>query len=188
MQRSLSLLSTAVLAAITLTTFLSSAHAFGQTETVLYSFSANGTDGYDPFGSLIPDAAGNLYGTTQYGGAHDVGTVFEFSPQSDGTWTEQILYSFGGGEDGQYPAGSVIFDNAGNLYGATAGGGSGNGTVYELSKSASGDWTETMLFRFPYTGGLYPQAGLTFDAEGNLYGTTLQAGANLYGAVFKITP
>ena len=149
MQRSLSLLSTAVLAAITLTTFLSSAHAFGQTETVLYSFSANGTDGYDPFGSLIPDAAGNLCGTTQYGGAHDVGTVFEFSPQSDGTWTEQILYSFGGGEDGQYPAGSVIFDNAGNLYCTTQlGGALLNGTVYELSPHGDGAWTESVLHSF----------------------------------------
>jgi uncharacterized repeat protein (TIGR03803 family) len=159
------------------------------TEAVLHSFNENGVDGTFPEGAVAFDKAGNLYGVTDSGGAHNnSGAVFKLSPNGT-AWTESVIYNFGLTGDAALPTfGNLIFDNAGNLYGATAGGGSGNGTVYELSKSASGDWTETMLFRFPYTGGLYPQAGLTFDAEGNLYGTTLQAGANLYGAVFKITP
>jgi uncharacterized repeat protein (TIGR03803 family) len=159
------------------------------TEKVLYSFDKNGVDGTTPMGSVVFDKAGNLYGTTDSGGTYNnSGTVFKLSPNGSGGWTESIIYNFGANGDGALPVfGDLTIDNAGNLYGATAAGGSGYGTVYELSPSASGAWSETMLFRFPYSGGIYPQAGVTLDAEGNIYGTTLQAGGGLYGAVFQIT-
>jgi uncharacterized repeat protein (TIGR03803 family) len=111
-------------------------------ETVLYSFSSNinGTnDGALPSDTLVLDAAGNLYGTTDVGGASNNGTVFRLSPASGGTWTEDILYSFGGIPDGDYPAVGLIFDPVGNLYGTTSAGGAHSngglvgGTVFELT-------------------------------------------------------
>jgi uncharacterized repeat protein (TIGR03803 family) len=164
-----------------------------QSVTVLHRFDANGVDGFGPNGSLIFDAAGNLYGTTAGGGA-SCGTVFELSPKAGGGWTEKILYNFGCdnqfGEDG--PIGSLIFDANGNLYGATAAGGTGEcynpfndqnellgcGTVFELTPS-DGAWTEKVLHNFTDStrDGASPNGGLIFDAAGNLYGTTGQGGS-----------
>jgi len=164
-------------------------------ESVIYSFGAvnGGDDGFYPQASLIMDGAGNLYGTTEDGGAagvSGVGTVFELSPSGDG-WTESVLYSFGGGNDGAGPFAPLIFDNVGNLYGTTAGGGAfSNGTVFELSPSAGGVWTENILHTFQGVGsfdGVLPDAGLIFDAAGNLYGTTQEGGAG-GGTVFMLTP
>src|ERR1700719_2716493 len=90
-----------------------------QTETVLYSF-LGGNDGWAPLGNLASDAAGNLYGTTEEGGAFSDGDVFELTPNSSGGWTETVLYTFTGGNDGRYATGGVILDSAGNLYGTTA--------------------------------------------------------------------
>ncbi len=138
-----------------------------------------------PTGSLIADSSGNLYGTTQRGGASSgsYGTVFELSPPTTtgGSWTETILYNFQF-TDGAYPADALVFDAQGNLYGTTYGGGSGtNGTVFELSPPAapSGPWTETVLWSFPagHLRGYYPFGKLVFDAAGNLYGTTQFGGA-----------
>ncbi len=86
------------------------------TETVLHSFTSNGNDGFFPYGSLIFDTAGNLYGATGWGGAHKVyGTVFELTPGANGTWTEKILHSFrNGGKGGNSPEG-LVFDSTGNL-------------------------------------------------------------------------
>src|ERR1035441_332430 len=156
----------------------------GWTETVLYSFcsQANCTDGYQPWAGLIFDAAGNLYGTTVYGGTADTtcsycGTVFELTPNGSGGWTETVLHSFGDGTDGFYPSAGLIFDAAGNLYGTTAMGGTydypWDGTVFELTPAAGGGWTEKVLYSFGGgTDGYWPEAGLIFDAAGNLYGTT----------------
>jgi uncharacterized repeat protein (TIGR03803 family) len=158
----------------------------GQTwnESVIYSF-AGGNDAFNPVAGVTLDAAGNLYGTTSFGGANGAGTVYKLT-HSDSGWTETILYSFQGGSDGQAPVGGVIFDQAGNLYGTTfLGGDNGGGTVYELSPSGGG-WTLTTLYSF--SGGAGPYNFLTFDAGGNLYGATNGDGANGLGSVFKLTP
>src|ERR1019366_2578878 len=168
----------------------------GWTETVLHNF-GNGTDGATPYAGLIFDAAGNLYGTTQYGGTYGVGTVFELTPAGGGSWTEKVLYSFNhNGADGGVPAAGLIFDAAGNLYGTTVNGGTGSncvlgcGTVFELTPAAGGGWTEQVLHSFNNNGadGSTPFAGLIFDAAGNLYGTTFAGGTYGYGTVFELTP
>jgi hypothetical protein len=102
----------------------------GWTEKVLHNFNFNFTDGFYPYAGLTRDAGGNLYGTTAGGGDYNCfgnpcGTVFELTPRADGSWKEKILHSFRGG-DGDVPAGSLILDAAGNLYGTTAYGGHNN--------------------------------------------------------------
>lgn len=186
-------------------TFLCLAVMAGATDklTILYSFNGKST-GNTPMGGLVADAAGNLYGTTAYGGANisqclwstkGCGIVYELSPNSTGGWTEAVIYSFTGGNDGAIPMGELILDSKGNLYGtAFRGGASSYGTVFELSPSSSGGWTEATLHTF--TGspdGGYPLAGLVMDAEGNLYGTTYYGGVDdcdtlPCGTVFEVTP
>jgi uncharacterized repeat protein (TIGR03803 family) len=158
------------------------------TYKVLHQFS--GTDGADPYDAsgLTLDASGNLYGTTARGGAYGYGIVFQLTPNPDGSWTESLLYSFGGDSDGATPIGSVIFDISGNLYGGTISGGKyGSGTVFKLTPNLDGSWTESVLYSF--TGGTDGQGGgnLTFDATGTLYGTSM-GGAHGTGAVYKLTP
>ena len=159
-------------------------------ETVLYSF-GSGTDAAYPEAGLVFDAHGNLYGTTYSGGAHGKGTVFELSP-GNGGWTETVLHSFPhDSSDGYYPYASLIVDVVGNLYGTTTRGGAyGYGMVFELSPGSGGSWTETVLHNFAYNGadGIYPFAGLIFDAAGNLYGTTYGGGPHGHGTVFELSP
>ena len=162
------------------------------TEKVLHSF-GNGTDGEGPLGGLILDASGNLYGTTYGGGTYNPGgTVFELSPNGDGSWTETVLHSFGLFPDGAEPWGGLTFDKAGNLYGTTSTGGAypNGGTVFELTPNGDGTWTETVLHSFGNVpDGLEPLYGsLIFDAVGNLYGTTTQGGIDGYGTVFELSP
>ncbi len=161
----------------------------GWNQTVLYDFT-NGSDGGSPgYGNLVFDKAGNLYGTTTTGGTYGQGTVFKLTPSSGG-WTESVIYSFSGFDDGGSPQAGVIFDNAGNLYGTTSGGGQySDGTVYELMPSGSG-WTETVLHSFQSaTEGSDPYAGLIFDTAGNLYGTAYSGGLGGYdGSVFELSP
>ena len=176
----------AVLAIFTVTVSVTSAWAATNwNEKVLHDFSNNGTDGFYPYGGLIFDAAGNLYGTTQVGGTYNNGTAFELTPTAGGGWTEQVLYSFGGGlYDG------LIFDAAGNLYGTMGGGGVGGyGTVFELTPTAGGGWSEEVLYSFGEgTDGGGPYAGVIFDKNGNLYGTTTKGGTYGWGTVFELTP
>ena len=99
-------------------------------------------------------------------------------------WKEKVLYSFQGGNDGQSPAGGVVFDKAGNLYGATYEGGStctspGCGTIFQLSPGNGGTWTETILYEFNGDQGSYPEGGVIADANGNLYGTTAYGGSGI---------
>ena len=160
-------------------------------ESVIHSF-GQGADGNSPRANLIIDTSGNLYGTTMFGGGSSNGTVFELMPQSKGGWKENILYAFQGGYDGSAPAAGVVFDNAGNLYGTTSGGGFWRGgTVFQLSLQA-GVWVENQLtyFEVGFGSARYPFSGLTFDTAGNLYGTTLKgdyASAG-QGTVFEFTP
>lgn len=158
-------------------------------EQVLYSFT-DGADGGDPVAGLVFDGAGNLYGTTYYGGSSDYGTVFELTPGGGGKWTESVLFSFTGGKDGGEPNAGLIFDAAGNLYGTTyLGGAHGHGTAFMLSPKGGGKWTEKVLHSF--SGGKdggRPSASLIFDAAGNLYGTTAEGGKYEYGAAFMLVP
>jgi len=157
-------------------------------ETELYAF-AGGTDGGQPGnGDLVFDPAGNLYGTTLLRGFEDNGVVYELMP-SGGGWTESVVYSFTGANDGSTPNGGVIFDKAGNLYGTTTNGGTyGNGTVYQLTPSGSG-WVKNILYSFHGGGdGANPIGGLIFDQSGNLYGTTGYGGSGFGGVVFELTP
>lgn len=161
----------------------------GSVEKVLYSFGAGSTDGSNPSAGLIFDAAGNLYGTTNNGGAYGYGTAFELTPNGDGSWTETILHSFNkNGTDGFEPTGGLVLDAAGNLYGTTAQGGISGfcGTVFELSPQTGGSWSEAVLYSFKYNSkdACRPIAGLTFDSAGNLYGTTIFGGSYNYGTVF----
>jgi uncharacterized repeat protein (TIGR03803 family) len=154
------------------------------TESVLHNFVTEDGDGLRPWGGVIFDQSGNLYGTTNNGGARlSYGTVFELTPSGSG-WTETILYKFQDTTDGQYPYSGLIFDQAGNLYGTTCCGGSdGGGTVFELTRSS--DWAFSLIYSFTGSG---PYAGLSMDAADNLYGTTNEGGAYNFGAVFKLTP
>src|ERR1039458_6939697 len=113
----------------------------GWTEQVLHSFQG-GADGAQPYAGLIFDAAGNLYGTTYFGGAYGYyGTVFDLTPAAGGTWTEKVLYNFSGFPDGINPVGGLIFDGTGNLYGTTYLGGTyGKGTLFELTPAGGGTW------------------------------------------------
>jgi len=178
-------------------------------ENVIYNFcpvSGCADGGYPLASNLIFDAAGNLYGTTTYGGAYqptcggtDCGTVFELSPNGDGTWTETVLHSFGNGKDGREPATGVISDAAGNLYGTTYfGGAEREGTVFELAPSSSGAWTETVLHDFCSTRGCPDgsgPSGLVLDGKGDLYGTAPSGGSHSgscheigCGVVFRLVP
>jgi uncharacterized repeat protein (TIGR03803 family) len=175
------------------TVFQLTAGSGGQwSETVIYSF--NGLDGEAPEGKLFFDRAGNLYGTTYYGGTIGYyGTVFELTRSSSGQWTETVLWDFTGGTDGELPAYGVIQGRSGYLYGALSprSGGSGgtnvNGTVFALARGNSGQWLETTLTTFPDTDGGVPQSNLVADAAGNLYGTTSEGGAHHFGTVFQLT-
>jgi uncharacterized repeat protein (TIGR03803 family) len=160
-------------------------------ETILHSFNFDGTDGYGPVGGLTFDAAGNLYGNTSGGGAHNNGAVFMLSPDS-GTWDETLLHSFGSGEDGSTPQiGGLIIDGSGNLFGTTSYGGSYNdGTVFEISPAAGGTWTEEVIFSFNGHSmeGFFPSSGLIFDSADNLYGTAGWGGGDQAGVVYELSP
>jgi len=159
------------------------------TEQVLYSFGANPGDGTGPASGLIFDGSGNLYGTTPNGGRFGTGTVFELSPSGNGTWSEKVLYSFSAAKYGRSPSGILVFDVKGNLYGVTSGGGAHRGgTVFELTPGKKGSWREQVLHSFSGKDGRQPIAGLTFDANGNLYGTAAQGGARNGGVVFELSP
>lgn len=175
------------------------------TETVLYQFCSqpNCSDGGQPRAGLVIDDLGNLYGTAGQGdigcGVVGCGNVFELSPPAlpGDSWQYTVLWSFGSaGNDGAAPYGRLNRDNLGNLYGTTAGSccGNGAGVVFELSSSPSGTWNETILYAFclggpPCPDGYTPRAGVSFDALGNLYGTTF-AGANdgRWGTAYKLSP
>jgi uncharacterized repeat protein (TIGR03803 family) len=170
----------------------------GYTEKVLYSFTGTAGDGKLPFTALVKDASGNLYGTTDGGGASGYGTVFQLLKSGD-SWSENVLYSF------TQPTTQIglvlhysglILDDSGNLFGVTkdgcaslncTNGGMGYGTVYELIKSA-GSYRYQLLYTFrggPYDGA-NPTASLIFDASGNLFGSTYSGGSKGLGTVFEV--
>ena len=166
--------------------------ASGQ-EQVLYSFN-DSSGSVLPQASLVSDSAGNLYGTTFYGGAYGMGTVYKLSPADSG-WNETILHSFNiDGVDGFFPTSTLVFDSAGNLYGTTQYGGTGNcsnglgcGTVFMLSPASDGTFTETILHQFDGADGWQVHAGLTFDSVGNLFGTTVNGGKFGWGTLYELS-
>jgi uncharacterized repeat protein (TIGR03803 family) len=163
--------------------------ASGWTESIVYSFGANQTDGTIPTSPYLSlDAAGNLYGVTFYGGTYNVGTVYQLSPNSGGQWTENILYSFTGGADGEYPYSTVTVDPDGNLFGATEISLDARGTVYEISPTSSG-WSEQTIYTFDgILGGEAIFLTLTLDPAGNLYGVSQVGGTSNRGQVWELSP
>jgi uncharacterized repeat protein (TIGR03803 family) len=164
------------------------------TTSLLYSFTTGG-DGLNPNGGVISDSAGNLYGATEYGGTYNYGTVYKLTPQSGGGYSETKLYNFTGQSDGGNPTGRLVFDSAGNLYGGTYYGGipdceynSGCGVVYELSPGTGGKWTEQVIHSFVSTDGASANSSLVFDSSGNIWGTTISAGASGCGTAFELSP
>jgi uncharacterized repeat protein (TIGR03803 family) len=155
----------------------------------LYAFTDT-PDGALPYGGLIFDRAGNLYGTTYYAGANDFGTVYKLT-HSNGSWSEQVLYSFKGGRDGGSPISTLVSDAKGNLYGTTSDGGSGCscGTIFKMSRAANGTWTETVAYRFPGAPGAgFAYNGIVTDSSGNFYGATVHGGPSNDGTIYKFTP
>jgi uncharacterized repeat protein (TIGR03803 family) len=189
-------------AVLALASLLTATSAAAQSVTILHNFDDNGKDGFHPWAGLTFDSSGDLYGTTQRGGAKDNGTAFKLTPISGGGWTETILHSFlYDGIDGYDPNGGLILDSAGNLYGTASLGGSGTctnpigivigcGIVFELQRLSNGSYTENILYNFQNNArdGLEPWSALIMDSAGNLYGTTLGGGSDHYGTVFELAP
>jgi uncharacterized repeat protein (TIGR03803 family) len=160
----------------------------GWKEVVLYRFRPRGSgDGNAPQGGLVRDEDGNLYGVTWAGGAYDLGTVYQLSPNSSGTWTEILIHTFGGTGDGYNPVSGLTMDKRGNLYGTTNWGPNSWGTVYELSRDSGDRWTETILHSFiAQEDGANPYSGVILDKAGNLYGTTFVGGRYGAGTVYTV--
>jgi len=166
-------------------------------EHILHRFGILPQDGAFPGnGALAIDSQGNLYGTTNVGGNGGYGIVYKLvrnvAASSGSQWPEVIIHDFLVGGGGDYPVG-VILDQAGNLYGATALGGSPLcecGVVYKLSPQPDGIWQYTLLHTFDGSDGFNPAANLTIGPDGNLYGTTVVGGQYGGGVVFqiKLTP
>jgi len=170
---------------------------FGQTFTVLYNFTGQAGDGATPSSGMVLDSAGNLYGTTSYGGDltctdepnRGCGTVFKLDPSG----VETVVHSFGGYPgDGAVPASDLVFDSAGNLFGTTTRGGAykfcllgGCGTVFEVSHAG----LETVLYNFGAKGvadGNYPYGKLALDGTGNIYGATDLGSSSGLGTIFRL--
>ncbi len=160
------------------------------TQTILHTFTG-GVDGANPNGGLVFDKLGHLYGTTASGGSNKCypgcGVVFELSRNTSGVWTERQLFVF---QTGETPLGGLIFDPAGNLYGTTTGGDSNLGSVFELSPTASGPWSQTVLHYFAAgsNDGAWPHATLYRDTAGNIYGSTFSGGKYGGGTIFQVVP
>jgi len=170
----------------------------GWTFYSLYSFQGLtelSQDGASPYARVIIGPDGALYGTTHSGGngegcreLHGCGTVFKLQPSLSGAWKETMIFQFGyyDGEDPYY--GDLVFDPAGNIYGATRNGGANlSGAVFELTPR-NNNWVESVVYSFAGADGSAPLNGPVLDASGNLYGTTSAGGANGLGAVYRLQP
>jgi uncharacterized repeat protein (TIGR03803 family) len=150
-------------------------------ETVLYSF-VGSSDGANPYGGVVRDSAGNLFGTTSQGGIFNYGTVFMLAP----TGAENILHSFSGVTDGAFPSGGLALDPAGNLYGTANEGGSADdeGTIFKADSTGAFTVLHTFTGKI---GGANPSAAMVLDSSNNLYGTTNEGGDRDFdGTVFTL--
>jgi uncharacterized repeat protein (TIGR03803 family) len=211
--RRLSIGFTVVLALSAMATLMTATRAAAQTEKVLHNFNYLGPvkDAASPYGGVVVDASGSIYGMTNGGGTGlctidgsivvGCGAVFELSPKTGGGLSYKILHNFTyTGEDGYNPAAALTLDASGNLYGTTVYGGTGLcnnifsqtgcGTIFELSPKAGEGWTYKIVHNFRSTAadGNYPEGSVTIDSEGNLYGTTFGGGLYGYGTVFEFKP
>jgi uncharacterized repeat protein (TIGR03803 family) len=166
--------------------------------TTQYAFKGQ-PDAAFPYGGLIADQHGNLYGTTHYGGTNGAGAVFKVGPGPNigstppyGAWKDTVLYSFTGGTDGGSPTSTLVFDAAGNLYGTTSAGGDAGcdcGVIFELAPAQGGTWNESVAHTFgTFPDGSNPYYGLTPDGAGNYLGTTAAGGTQNQGMIFAFTP
>ena len=154
----------------------------------IYSFKGQPDAGF-PYGGLAFDTSGNLYGTTYYDGANNLGSVYQLSPRPTGEWKERVLYSFKGGSDGQNSISNLVFDAAGNLYGTTSEGGLGSGVIFKLTPRPNGKWMESVVHSFQGPpDGAFAYNGMVPDGAGNFYGATVHGGTNDDGTVYKFTP
>lgn len=169
------------------TVFKLSPNADGSyTESVLYAFTTtDSSNGQNPIGGMIIDSTGALYGTTANGGSGNFGVVFKLSPTTGDSYSESVVFNFGGSGSG-VPSGGLVIDSLGNLYG-TAG---AFGVVFKLAPTADGSYTESLLHSFDGStaDGGDPNGGLIMDSLGNLYGTTQIGGAGGGGMVFRLSP
>jgi uncharacterized repeat protein (TIGR03803 family) len=158
------------------------------TKTTFFTF--DGTDGENPSDGMVFDPAGNLYGATDWGGGNGDGVVYQLTPNGDGTWSENVLYSFLGGENGYRAQVRPVRDSSGNLYGQTTFGGLGYGLIWRVAPNGDGSWTESTLYTFKGgRDGADPWGtSLGLDAAGNLWGTTNEGGKYGCGVLFKLTP
>jgi uncharacterized repeat protein (TIGR03803 family) len=161
-------------------------------ETVLHTFAQ--TDGDQTYGGLTLDPAGNLFGTTAHGGPVGWGVVFRLAPGSSGKWTYSIVHAFSGYSDGANPAGNLLIDRAGNIFGATTDGGvhacggdEGCGVIFGISRSPTGEWIKHNIYTVPSSGSTSAVGSIAADSSGNLYETLLGSGG-IYGAVIELSP
>lgn len=156
----------------------------------LYAFKDQ-PDGALPYGGVVFDKQGNLYGTTYYAGVNDLGTVYKLM-HSNGHWVESVLYSFKGGSDGASPISGLVADGSGNFYGTTSDGGASScscGVIFKMTRGSGGKWTESVVYQFPGD----PEPGFAYNglisnSTGSFYGATVHGGSNNDGAVYEFTP
>ena len=155
-------------------------------ETILHSFDNNGVDGYLLFTGLALDQKGNVWGASTYGGKRGDGIIFEVS--ASGVYTIRLNFASIPSGVG-YPESTITLDAAGNLYGTgTSYDVAWFGGVYKISHGSGEIWTEDVLTAFNSSTGYFPEAGVTFDSAGNLYGTAFEGGTLGFGTVFELTP
>lgn len=159
------------------------------TQTVIHSFTGD-RDGFGPGAGVTLDKSGNVYGATPTGGAYGYGVVYGLHPGANGAWTETVIHTFAGGNDGiGGSAGRLTLDAAGDIYGVcTAGGANGAGVVFGLHPTATGQWTEAIIYSFTNEPGSgFPYGSLVGDGQGNFYGTTYYAGKFDFGTVYRLS-
>jgi uncharacterized repeat protein (TIGR03803 family) len=162
----------------------------GWTLKTLYAFKGP-PDGGLPYGAVVRDAQGRLYGTTYYDGENGLGTVYQLTPTSSGPWNETVIHSFAGDYEGGYPISNLNLDAEGNLYGTASEGGGGCycGTVFRLTHGGPGQWHYNVLHNFAGSpDGKYPYNGMVRGPGGKLYGTTVRGGADDDGVLFELVP